>query len=39
VSRGHWLKALGSAESPLPDAWLENGGAELAVEVLASVAE
>jgi hypothetical protein len=24
----HWLKALGSAGSPLPDAWLEDGGAE-----------
>ena len=27
MTRGHWLKALGSAESPLPDAWLEDGGA------------
>jgi hypothetical protein len=22
-----WLKALGTAEAPLPDAWLEDGGA------------
>ena len=27
MRRQHWLKALGSAESPLPDAWLEDGGA------------
>jgi hypothetical protein len=26
--RQHWLKALGSAASPLPDAWLEDGGAQ-----------
>jgi hypothetical protein len=26
--RQHWLKALGSAESPLPDAWLEDGRAQ-----------
>jgi hypothetical protein len=26
--RQHWLKALGTAESPLPDAWLEDGGAQ-----------
>ena len=27
MTRGHWLKALGTAESPLPDAWLQDGGA------------
>jgi hypothetical protein len=25
--RAHWLKALGSAEAPLSDAWLEENGA------------
>jgi hypothetical protein len=25
--RAHWLKALGSAEAPLSDAWLEDDGA------------
>ena len=25
---GHWLKALGHAGAPLPDAWLEDGAAE-----------
>ena len=25
--RAHWLKALGSAEAPLSDAWLEEDGA------------
>jgi len=24
----HWLKALGHAGGPLPDAWLEDGGAQ-----------
>ena len=24
----HWLKALGHAGAPLPDAWLEDGGAQ-----------
>jgi hypothetical protein len=28
VERNHWLKALGHARGPLPDAWLEDGGAE-----------
>jgi hypothetical protein len=26
-SRGHWLKALGHARGPLPEAWLEDGRA------------
>jgi hypothetical protein len=28
VERKHWLKALGHARGPLPDAWLEDGAAE-----------
>jgi len=28
VPRNHWLKALGHARGPLPDAWLQDGGAD-----------
>ena len=28
MPRNHWLKALGHARGPLPDAWLEDGAAE-----------
>ena len=28
MQRNHWLKALGHARGPLPDAWLEDGGAQ-----------